>query len=264
MISGTGEHPWFGWYSGSWLDYAKPAKVPLITEFGAQALPGVSTLRRFLAEDELWPQSDAAWAQWEYHNFQRKETFENAGVARGASIGELVANTQGYQARLIKLAAESYRRQRYAPVTGIFQFMFVETWPSMSWGVLDVWRQPKAGYQALRDGYQPVMPSVEWTRLRFAPGDEVALGLWVVNDLQTAFPGAELKWALHREDAAAEAGETRVDVAPDSSLRVTTLRRSDLPAGRYELAVRLESRDGKPLGRNEYTFEVAAGSSNAQ
>jgi len=267
MISGTAEHPWYGWYSGSWLDYAKPSKVPLITEFGAQALPGLPSLRRFLAEDELWPQSDAVWVTWEYHNFQRKETFENAGVARGASIDELVVNTQGYQARLIKLAAESYRRQRYAPVTGIFQFMFVETWPSMSWGVLDVWRQPKAGYWALRDGYQPVMPSVEWTRLRLAPGDEVALGLWVVNDLQTPFPGAALKWTLRREGsqggAAIEGGETRVDVAADSSVRVTTLRRSDLPAGRYELAVRLDAQDGKPLGRNEHTFEVATGGVDA-
>ena len=257
-VSSTREHPWYGWYSGSWLDYAKPAKVPLITEFGAQALPGLPELRRILPEDELWPQSEAAWADWEYHNFQRKETFENAGVARGTSIEELIANTQGYQARLIKLAAESYRRQRFAPVAGIFQFMFVESWPSMSWGVLDVRRQPKAGYRALRDGFQPVMPSVEWDRLLFAPGDEVTLKLWVVNDLQTPFPGAALQWVLRRDGAAVENGEVPVDVAADSGLRVATLRRSDLPAGHYELAVRLAARDGKPLGRSEHAFEVAA------
>ncbi len=263
LASSTTEHPWYGWYSGSWLDYGKPAKVPLITEFGAQALPGLSALRRFLAEDELWPETDAAWAVWEYHNFQRKETFENAGVEKGASIDELIANTQGYQARLIQLAAESYRRQRYAPVTGIFQFMFVESWPSMSWGLLDTWRQPKAGYQALRDAYQPVMPSVEWQRLRFKPGEEVALGLWVVNDLQTAFPGAALRWILRRDGAAVDSGDAPLDVAPDSGRRVLTLLRKDLPVGHYELAVRLSGRDGKMLGRSEHTFEVASGSSDA-
>ena len=259
LVSSTTEHPWYGWYSGSWLDYAKPARVPLITEFGAQALPGLPALRRFLAEDDLWPQTEAEWAPWEYHNFQRKETFDNAKVERGASIEELIANTQGYQARLIKLAAESYRRQRYAPVTGIFQFMFVESWPAMSWGVLDAWRQPKAGYWALRDGYQPVMPLVEWDRLRFAPGDSVAWGLWVVNDLATPFPGATLRWVLRRDGAPVESGEMRLDVAPDSSLRLATLRRGALAAGRYELAVRLEGRDHRQLGRNEHAFEVAAG-----
>jgi beta-mannosidase len=263
LVSSTKEHPWYGWYSGSWLDYAKPAKVPLITEFGAQALPGLSSLRRFLAEDELWPTNEAAWTNWEYHNFQRKETFENAGVAKGASIDELIANTQGYQARLIKLAAESYRRQRYAPVAGIFQFMFVESWPSINWGILDTWRQPKAGYWALRDAYQPVMPSVEWQRQSFKAGEEVALGLWVVNDLQTAFPGATLRWVLRRGGAAVDSGDAPLDIAPDSGGRVATLRRKDLPVGHYELAVRLEGRDGKPLGRSEHTFDVTSGSSDA-
>jgi hypothetical protein len=102
------------------------------------------------------------------------------------------------------------------------------------------------------------MPSVEWDRLLYAPGDEVTLKLWVVNDLQTPFPGASLKWSLGRDGTAVESGETPVDVAADSAARVATLRRSDLPAGHYELAVRLETRDGKPLGRNEHTFAIAA------
>ncbi len=46
----------------------------------------------------------------------------------------MIENTQAYQARLVALAAESYRRQRYQPVTALFHFMFVETWPSINWG----------------------------------------------------------------------------------------------------------------------------------
>lgn len=53
------------------------------------------------------------------------------------------------------MAAESYRRQRYQPVTALFHFMFVETRPSINWGVVDYLRKPKAGYYALQ---KPISP----------------------------------------------------------------------------------------------------------
>lgn len=45
----------------------------------------------------------------------------------------MIRNTQAYQSQLVATAAESYRRQRYQPVTALFHFMFVETWPSINW-----------------------------------------------------------------------------------------------------------------------------------
>ncbi len=41
----------------------------------------------------------------------------------------MIRNTQAYQSQLVATAAESYRRQRYQPVTALFHFMFVETGP---------------------------------------------------------------------------------------------------------------------------------------
>src|SRR5262249_14982903 len=131
--SATSEHPWYGWYSGSWQDYGKPAREPLITEFGAQALPDLTSLRKIFSEEELWPESKEDWEKWEYHNFQKHETFDIAKVPQGQNIQEFIANTQHYQAHLLKYAAESYRRQKFHPVTSIFQFMFVEDWPSINW-----------------------------------------------------------------------------------------------------------------------------------
>jgi len=103
----TAEHPWFGWYSGKWQDYAKPTKEPLITEFGAQALPGLDSLNRIFSADQIYPGDDTEWTDWRYRNFQPRETFEIAGVAPGNNITELITNTQAYQARLVQFAAES-------------------------------------------------------------------------------------------------------------------------------------------------------------
>ena len=44
--SSTGEHYWQGWYSGQKSDHLKPATSSIISEFGAQALPDLTTLKR--------------------------------------------------------------------------------------------------------------------------------------------------------------------------------------------------------------------------
>ena len=88
--STTGEHQWLGWYSGSWMDFAKPSREAIISEYGAQALPNLPSLRRIFTEQELWPKNDQDWEKWDYHNFQRKETFELAGVRQGSNIQEWI------------------------------------------------------------------------------------------------------------------------------------------------------------------------------
>ena len=255
-ISSTAEHPWLGWYSGSWTDYAEPATIPWITEFGAQALPDLATLRTFLPERALWPDDEADWAIWSFHNFQRKETFELAGVAPGGSVGELVSNTQRYQSDLIRLAAESYRRQRFDPVGGIFQFMFVECWPAISWAVVDHTRRPKAGYYALQTAFQPVLPSIAWQRTEWLPGADPGIHLWVINDLRTALPDLRMTYAVRRGNEVVREHALEVPVAGDSAEQVVHV--TDLPEepGAYELVVRLEASALAAPATNRLAFRV--------
>ena len=44
-FSAVEEHYWAGWYFGTVRDLLAPAKTGIITEFGAQALPRLSTLK---------------------------------------------------------------------------------------------------------------------------------------------------------------------------------------------------------------------------
>lgn len=254
--SSTAEHPWLGWYSGSWLDYNKPTKIAMVAEYGAQALPDLSSLRKIFNENELWPVTDKQWQKWEYHNFQRKETFENAKVPRGDSIAEFIQNTQQYQAKLIKLAAESYRRQRYQPVNSIFQFMFVEDWPSMNWGVVDYWRTPKPGYYALKQAYQPVLPSIAWEKESFNSGEAAQFSLWVINDLLKSFPKARLSYSLRNSQTLLETNTVELDIHPDTGKEVKTLEWNNLPSGHYEIVAQIADNRGKSLGINTHEFEI--------
>ncbi|MCB5185709.1 beta galactosidase jelly roll domain-containing protein [Methylobacillus gramineus] len=254
--SGIKEHEWMGWYFDSWQSFTRPAPNPWSTEFGAQALPHLSSLKRMFKADELWPDTEAKWKKWEFHNFQRKETFELAHVAQGKNIEEFIHNTQHYQARLIQFAVENYRRQRYAPVSAVFQFMFVENWPSINWGVVDYWRQPKAGYEALRVAYQPILPSLEWQQDEYKAGESPKIGLWAINDTWQGYEHASYTITLYNNGKQIDQLKLPLEMLPDSGHKLRDYPLPSLQPGQYELKAQIADRNGKLMGSNHYRFEA--------
>jgi beta-mannosidase len=256
--SSTAEHPWLGWYSGSWLDYGKPATLPLITEFGAQALPVKATLETIFTPENLWPQNNQQWDIWKYHNFQPHETFTLAGIEQGTSLEEFIHNTQSYQARLNKYAAESYRRQRFQPVSGIFQFMFVEHWPSVNWGIVDYLRQPKPGYTALQTAYQLLLPSIEYDRVVWKKNEPVRVKLWLVNDFKQSFSALQLHMYLRQPDnSSVDAKMISTPIDADSVRYLGDHSWSHLAPGNYVLELLLQDSKGKKMATNSYEFTVS-------
>jgi hypothetical protein len=58
--SGTGDgHTYPGWYVGQWRDFTNLPSAPFITEYGAQGLPGLESIRRMLPQYE----PDAGYAE---------------------------------------------------------------------------------------------------------------------------------------------------------------------------------------------------------
>ena len=256
LASTVNEHPWYGWYSGKWQDYGKPTKEPLITEFGAQALPNRISLERIFTAAELFPDTSAKLEKWKYHNFQPHETFNLAKVPMGKNIGEFIDNTQQYQAQLTQFAAESYRRQRYQPVSAIFQFMFVEDWPSINWGIVDYWRQTKPGYEMLKRAYQPILPSIVLTKQQWKVGESVPVELWLINDLWKSMPNSKLTYTLKRVNEIVKQGSIAIAITPDNSKQIDRLNLSNLDRGNYQLSVKVTDSQGKLLGENSTKFDV--------
>lgn len=259
--SAVEEHYWAGWYFGTLRDLLAPAKTGIITEFGAQALPRLSTLKTIIPASLLWPKSTAAddpgWTRWKYHNFQPFQTFKFAHIPRGENISELINNTQRYQAELVAMAAESYRRQRYQPVTALFQFMFVETWPSINWGVVDYLRKPKAGYYALQKAYQPLLPSIEPVTEKWQAGKANTLRLWAINDSWSACDSCTLKWQIKQHHRLLEKGEQTQTLAADSGQMIKEITATPATAGEVEIDYWIEDQHGKVVGKNGRREKVA-------
>ncbi|QHM71033.1 Beta-galactosidase [Mixta intestinalis] len=254
-FSSVEEHYWQGWYFGTMTDVLQPAKTGIITEFGAQALPRLATLKTIIPAKDWWPAStapgDAKWASWKYHNFQPIQTFQFAKLSRGNNMAEFIANTQRYQADLVAMAAESYRRQRFQPVTALFQFMFVEIWPSINWGVVDYLRQPKAGYYALQRAYQPLLPSIEPVTLKWQANQPVQLRLWTINDNWQPLPNATLGWTVRQGQRTLNKGEQKVDIAADEGVKRADISVTPATGAPLEIKTWISDAQGQRKAENQ-------------
>jgi beta-mannosidase len=241
--SGTGDgHPYPGWYGGKASDYSTLPGAPFLTEYGAQALPIPETMSSMWPAQPGWPIAGPAWDVWAFHNFQRVQTFEIAKVPLGKTRDEFVWNSQNYQAALLRFATEHYRRAKWTKVTGLYQFMFVDDWPSVTWSVLDYYRRAKRGYGTLAQVMQPTLPSIEYA----IDNPAAPVTLWVVNDRFEAFPGARLTWTIGGREQSQV-----LDVPADGVIKASVVGAGTaIAAGTDTLDVWIADKGGRELGRN--------------
>jgi beta-mannosidase len=284
--SDTAHHVYCGWFEGRVDHYIGLPGGPLVTEYGAQALPDADHLREMLPASAHWPVERSDWEPWSYHNFQYEPTFLIAGIERGATLEEFVANSQAYQAELLKEATERYRANKYAPITGLFAFMFVECWPSITYAIVDYQRTPKAGYHALRTAFQPVLVTFRgglplprnaiansWDLMRLTR-------VVIVNDLPQSFPGARVQVVLDTGTGERPILEETLDLPPDSVVKLSTALQmledetqeyfqsilrpaaaalTGLTPGAYWLRARVYTADGSLLSENAEYLRLEPG-----
>lgn len=245
------EHPYPGWFMGKMEYFVSLPGKPLITEFGSQALPNLSTLRKILPKKDIWPPN---WHKWAYHNFVYEQTFNIAGIDRGKSINDFIRNSQDYQARLIKFSIENYRANKFTQITGLFHFMLVDPWQCISYSVLDYFRNPKKGYWALKEAYQPVLLIYLPERPVFTIGDSLRGMFYLVNDYPCGFKNARLKIKLGNYTYPIK----KIEIQPNSCIVANKFvyplpLPKNLKDGKHILTLELYKPNDKIISKNSYT-----------
>lgn len=196
LASNYEEHPYDGWYWGNKEHFAATPMGPMVTEFGAQALPSKKSLQKFIPKEKLFPPD---LEHWKYHNFQPDTTFNIAKVSIGNNIDEFVDNSQKYQSELLSTAIHFYRRAKNNGITGIFQFMFIDCWPSITWSVVDYYLVKKKGFQTLKECYSPVLLSVNLRQDQYFIGAKINFDFTIINDLYKQILNAKVVVKLNNE-----------------------------------------------------------------
>jgi len=235
-------HPYPGWYYGRIEDMRHYNASQFITEYGAQALPASDTIQKFSSNGSRlkFPiSSEKIRKTWEYHDFQPEETLINLGDYNSLSLEQFIRRSQSYQAALISWQTVELRKRPYAKMRGLFHFMFVEPWESITWAVVDHLRKPKPGYAALSQSMAPVLVALLPVKVAVLPGDRISCEIVFVNDLQTKI-SVQYKLVLPSGWRASLAGRKTLAPLSRASTNLLTLhfekanRSGRVPVIRYQ------------------------------
>ncbi|MEM7807051.1 MAG: sugar-binding domain-containing protein [Planctomycetota bacterium] len=232
------------------LDYC------VIPELTAASAPNVASLRKFIPESELWPPGPS----WGYHGADldvlRVLNAEVFGDTRMESVEQFAEATQIAQGQIFQFALEALRRRK-PKVSAVALCHFITNWPDVKWGLVDYYGEKKLSFDYVKRCYQPLVPSLDYDRRRWSPGEPLDARVWIVNDLHESFDGVTVDWRCIVDGSEKASGQATIDIASNSSAEVcpidwTVDGNDEQP---FEVHMRL-SKDGKTLAENHHVLLV--------
>ena len=160
-------------------------------------------------------------------------------------VRDRIDDIHAYQAALCKYQIEWYRRTRSEPCGGYIHFMFVDLYPQVGCGVMDVNRRPRPALEALKSASQPIHIMMEYT-------SQGPKALWVINDLPRPLLGCLAEWEVRDDqDTVVTRGSAKEDIPPQRAHRVTLYAWKVKPDRRYTVHLSLSKR-GEVIDENTY------------
>jgi len=210
------------------------------------AIPTLSSLKKFIPADELWPPN----ATWAFHNgggkFTELVVFNegmNAAYGRPQNLADYVrtAQTMNYDAE--RAMYEAYSRNKYTS-TGVIQWMLNNAWPSMIWHLFDYYLDAGGGYFGAKKACEPL-------HVQYSYDDH---SVYVVNS--TYQPSPRLTVSVRAWDAnLKELFSTQSDLEEpaDASAKALTIPDSVFAATPITFVqLSLKNASGQTVSRNFY------------
>jgi exo-1,4-beta-D-glucosaminidase len=211
------------------------------------AIPTLSSLKKFIPADQLWP-PDATWA---YHfgggKFTDLNVFDEAMKAAYGAPQDLtdyirIAQTMSYDSE--RAMFEGYSRNKYTS-TGVIQWMLNNAWPSMIWHLYDYYLDAGGGYFGAKKACEPL-------HVQYSYDDH---SVYVVNS--TYQPSQRLTVSARAYDGNLKelfTNENPLDVSGDSSTNVVTIPESVFSANSPITFIQLSLKNavGQTVSRNFY------------
>ncbi len=224
-------------------DFYRLTRAGFVSEIGVPGCPAVSSMKRFLDPEYLWP--DENNPQWNYHgsnpygedshlyDFRPQLLRKHVELFFGfkpETVEEFALASQIYQAEAFKFLIEL---QRTTPkYTGILCWNLIDCWPQFSEAVVDYYFNRKLAFHYVRRSQQDLLvtvgEAVDWRR-------EVV----IVNDSCRSFRG---RFSVHSVNRDEELIAARFEAAPCSIVRLPGFAGD--PATRDLLLIRWETEDG--------------------
>jgi beta-mannosidase len=146
-----------------------------ISEFGIHATPELSTLERWTEPGTLALHSHDLLNRNKDVPKDKGDAMMSVETGLPLTLREYLDFSMATQAEGLKFGIEHYRR-RQPHNSGTLVWQLNDSWPGMSWSIIDYDLTAKAGYYFVQRAYRPVLAS-------FTHTEAEGLRLWVTNSL---------------------------------------------------------------------------------
>ncbi len=239
-------------------DYYPALDYCIIPELTAASSPSVESLKKFIPENELWPMGPS----WGYHmadiHVLQNLNYEVFGDTRMGSVEEFAESTQIAQGIIFQFALEYYRRQK-PRVSGVALCHFLTNWPIIKWDIVDYYGEEKKSFDYVKRCYNPIIPSLDFSKRRWMPGETFAGKLFVVNDYYKTYDDVAYEYQILDKDRNVVVTDTiTVNVGENSAEAFGDIAYTlgqDMDDTFY-VTLKL-THAGEVLADNEYMFLVA-------
>ena len=210
------------------------------------AVPPVTSLRKMLPADHMWP-IDEFWnfhaGASEFKNMDNYNRGMDAVYGPASNVNEYATKSQAMAYAGERAMFEAYSHNKYTS-TGVIQWMLNNAWPSTIWHLYDYYLQPAGGYYGTKKANEPV-------HISYSYDDR---GVVAVNSRYVPVSGLTARVHVYDFDLHEKfKHEQKLDLDPDSTKGVVTL--PDIPAdanGVYFVDLRLTDTTGKIVSSNFY------------
>lgn len=229
-----------------WVDTKTGGAFGFNTETGpGPQVPPLSSLKRMLPADKLWPINE----DWDYHcgrfQFGKLDIYLNAFNARygeAKSVEEFAFKAQAANYEAIRAMFDAFGANR-PKATGVVQWMLNGAWPKFYWQLYDYYLMPNGAFYGTRKGCQPL--NVVY--------DPEARTVHLVNDTLKGLSEVTVRARVYRADSSLASDQAiKVPCLPNHARRVLELKDPGPHSPVHFLDLRLLGPDGNELANNFY------------
>lgn len=168
------------------------------TEFGLPSPAFLSTIKKIIPPEELWPpkpgtswESHHAFNAWIGNTWLMRELIEDY-FGTVPNLETLIENGQFMQAEGLKFIFEEARRQKpYCSMA--LNWCFNECWPVAAGSAIVAYPdEPKPSYFSVKDAMRPTLASAQISKFKWKEGEIFTAPIWILNDQYSALTEGDL------------------------------------------------------------------------
>ena len=241
--------PWG--YFDNYQEFVTNRAEGFSTELGAPSFPTAETIRKFIAEEDLWPIGDVYYyhdLHQNIHGWQLYMQHINAlGDQPAADLDEFSARAQFINYEIYRNMFESWNHKMWSHTSGLLLWMTHPAWPSVIWQTYTYDYETTAAYFASRKACEPT--HIQW--------NATSKRLQIVNASRDEYRNAVAYATIYNQQGKAIAQyKYATDIKPNN---VTNLAEISLPTEAQShtlIRLRLTSRNGECLSENDYWIDA--------